>query len=255
MAVLDFLFGFLFGVLGVYGGYCAVCRWFHGYLGFKIFEPLYAIYFGMAQVALFVFWIVYIGAQSGSNLVVLNYALLPFGVLGTVMWGFGFALEAGMRMAEPSVPPLARTFDKADGLMARNQFAEAEALYSAAYNEEPLNLEALLKMCRAMESANKIEEAIRELSIAHRKTIEHRKDEGPAGQLWEGRLLSITYALGDLIAVKLNDADRARKLYESTLEYLYGYRDADPLRTRLKLLTHGAERGVSDPPERLSING
>ena len=236
MGLLDFLFGLLFLALGVYGGYCTVYRWWGGYLGFKIFEPLYGAYFGVAQASLFVLWIAYSGALSGSIFMLLSFALIPFGVLGTVMWGFGMAMEAGVRLVEPSVPPLERTFDKADGFMARGQFAEAEELYRAALNEEPLHLEALLKMCRALASAGNVEEAVRELSAAHRSTIDHRKDKGPASQHWEGRLLSITYALGDLISVKLNDVERTRNLYETTLEFLYGYHDANPLRTRLKVL-------------------
>ena len=73
----------------------------------------------------------------------------------------------------------------------------------------------------------------------------------------DGRLLRITFALGDLISVKLSDSERARRLYEKTLEYLYGFRDADPLRTRLKILSgeppDDARTIAEHPPERLPI--
>ena len=50
------------------------------------------------------------------------------------------------------------------------------------------------------------------------------------------RILVLTYALGDLYVGPIGEPERARKLYEETLQQLYGFPGVDPLRQRLSQL-------------------
>jgi hypothetical protein len=235
MGFVYFLCSILFVTLGVYGGICAFLRGWRGELGFAVFEPLWAMYFALAQ------FFCLLGTFAGFHALgdpwwFLTVALFPFGVLGTVLWGFGVALETGARMMGQSSGPVARTFDVGDGFMTKNLFADAEREYRKALTEEPANNEALLRLSRALEGAGKCEDAARELAGAHRRIMASRHELPPVSENWQARLLTVTYALGDLYASKLCDSQRAQALYKTTLELLYGYRDADPLRERLKRL-------------------
>jgi tetratricopeptide (TPR) repeat protein len=257
MGFIYFLSALLFVALGVYGGICAFLRGWRGEQGFTIFEPLWAMYFALAQ------FFCLVGSFSGFHTLgepwwFITVALFPFGVLGTVLWGFGMVFETGARMIGPSMGPVARTFDVGDGFMTRNMFAEAEREYRKALAEEPGNIETLLRLSRALEGAGKYDEAARELSGAHERIVATRHDLPPVSEHWQARLLTVTYALGDTYASKLNDSQRAQALYKTTLELLYGYRDANPLRERLKRLEYAPDvlpkNSEAMVPERLAMD-
>src|SRR5436305_1723542 len=125
MILLGVLCSFLFLALGVYGGMSAYSRWVRTDQGHWVFEPLLAMYFGLALLAALFGVIAGVRVTDGS-LQLLEFALLPFGMLGAVLWVFGLGLETGARMISPNMPPLARTFDVGDGYMARSAFADAE---------------------------------------------------------------------------------------------------------------------------------
>ena len=234
MGFVYFISSMLFVSLGVYGGICAFLRCWRGEQGFSIFEPLWAMYFALAQ-----FFTGYGAFQGFTRLSdpwwFFSVALFPFGVMGTVMWVFGVALETGARMIGQSSGPVARTFDVGDGFMTQNRYADAEREFRKALAEESDNVEALLRLSRALEGAKKFDAAASELSAAHAR-IAASRNEVPASPTWQPRLLTVAYALGDLYAVKMSDSRRAQAVYKSTLELLYGYPDADPLRERLKRL-------------------
>src|SRR5438105_2981368 len=111
MTGLCALAGLLFVALGVYGGLCAYNRWVRGLDGYVIFKPLGMMYFGMMLFATGMGAFFAIQRLDG-NALLLEVALYPFGVLGTVMWCFGVAMEIGSRMMGESLVPLARTFDR-----------------------------------------------------------------------------------------------------------------------------------------------
>jgi len=257
MGVIYFLAALVFVGLGVYGGMCAYARLTGGDRGFLCFEPLWGMYFGLAQ------FFALAGAAAGfhalnGNAFLVELALFPFGVLGTVMWGFGFAMESGSRFMADTAGKVVRTFDRGDGLMTQNKFAEAEQEFRTARQEEPGNMEALLRLSRALEGQQKYEMAAQELAAALRGIIDQRNDPALEKDPWQPKVLLITYALGDLYAGKLSDSERALRLYKSTLELLYGYRDANPLRERLKRLERASAELPVDPaeavPHRLSMN-
>ncbi len=257
MPVIYFLASLAFVGLGVYGGMCAYYRWTGGDRGFICFEPLWGMYFGLAQ------FFTLAGAAAGfhalnGNAFLVELALFPFGVAGTVMWGFGFAMESGTRFMEESSSKVVRTFDRGDGLMTQSKFAEAEQEFRTAREEEPGNMEALMRLSRALEGQKKYEMAAQELASALRGIIDQRNDPAFEKDPWEPKVLLITYALGDLYAGKLSDSERALRLYKSTLELLFGYRDANPLRERLKRLERASAELPVDPaevvPHRVSLD-
>ena len=256
MGVLFFLSALVFVGLGVYGGLCAYHRWTGGDTGFLCFEPLWGMYFGLAQ------FFAVCGAAAGFHALdgtawLLELALFPFGVAGTVMWAFGFTLETGQRMMAESNGKVVRTFDRGDGFMAKSDFFEAEREFRIARKEEPENMEALMRLSRALEAQKKFEEAAQELTAALRAIVDQRNDPALDKEPWQPKVLLITYALGDLYAGKLSDVERALRLYKNTLELLYGYPDANPLRERLKRLERATGALPTDPaeavPHRLSI--
>ena len=258
MVLLGALCSFLFFALGVYGGMSAYSRWIRTDQGHWVFEPLPAMYFGLALAAALFATIAGMRVTDGALLLV-EFAFMPFGMLGAVLWVFGLGLETGSRMMSPNMAPLARTFDRGDGFMARGAYADAEREFRAALDAEPHNNEAVLRLSRALESAGKLQQAAAGLSAAHDRIIDHRNDPPPANnhrEYWQERLLSVTFALGDLYSARLSDPMRAQQLYKTTLEYLYGYKEADALRARLKRLECGLAPVNMEPeagPERLPL--
>jgi tetratricopeptide (TPR) repeat protein len=227
-----------FLLLGIYGGMSAISRWVRGYSGFLVFSPVGAAAYFSALVltGIMFFKCMAVLRAADSALVLLLLAMLPFAILGHVLWAFGAAGELFTRVAGASQLPIAKTFDKGDALMARARYAEAEAQYRQDLAEEPLNAEALLRVCKALEADGRVEDAVRELSVAHQITCEGRDKEPLKEQQRCERVLRITYTLGDLLVTKVERPEEARLLYERTLQSIYGYKDADPLRDRLRAL-------------------
>jgi tetratricopeptide (TPR) repeat protein len=255
MVAIGAICSFLFLGLGIYGGISAYSRWIRTETGLWVFEPLPALYFGVGLLVGFLGMVAGMRETSG-NLLLVEYAFMPFGMLGAVLWIFALGLETGSRMMAESLPPLTRTFDRGDGFMAKGAFADAEREFRIAVEADPHNAEALLRLSRALEGAGKLQAAAAELAQAHSRIIDHRNDPAPVSAHWQQRLLSITFALGDLYSAKLLDQMRAQQLYKTTLEYLYGYRDANALRDRLKRLERGLAPVNADStaaPERLPL--
>lgn len=227
-----------FVLLGIYGGMCAVNRYFRDHARAFVFEPRGAVLYLMAVAVsgllfAYVFFALYV---QDSILALLLFVLLLFAGTGYLGWMSVLLVDWLFQALGPSQLPVAKTFDKGDGWMARRNYAEAEAQYRRDLAEEPLNTDALLRVCRAMEAAGRFEDAARELRAAHLQTLERRDEPELEFKTRQERLLRLTFALGDLLVDKLGRVGEACALYQTTLEILYGYPDADPLRDRLKAL-------------------
>src|SRR5471030_2142158 len=155
-----------FIALGIFGGMCAYSRWVRGYQGWFIFEPLPAMYFGVALL------VTLLGSIAGfreynawnGSLLLLAIACFPFGFIGAVMWIFALGMESGAKMMSESFTPHPRTFDRGDGAMARGKYADAEREYRTAVELEPHDNEALMRLIRALEAQGQVKQAAEELS-------------------------------------------------------------------------------------------
>ncbi|MCZ7643899.1 MAG: hypothetical protein M5U26_01220 [Planctomycetota bacterium] len=236
---------------GAYGAVKGYRMWMHGESDAWAFQPL-----GILMTA---------GGGAGSLIVLLlaGHAslgggpaaavmpllvaalLLPYGLYFSalsVMAGERFFLRLG------SIGEV-RTFDKGDAAMARREYAAASACYRQDAERWPEETEAWLRLARALEADGQAEQAARELEPVRRRLLEGRFSnaellEKPA--LWHAssaererceRVLSLTLALGDLYLDALKCPERARALYDETLELMYGYPPVDAVRQRLKALS------------------
>ena len=235
MWIVNIVATIIFGLLGIYGGMCAISRWVRGYTGFFVFRPDGAtIYLGISLFSFAIFLITNSPAGSWSPLIFL--ALMPFAFLGYVLWFVAGILEMGYQWMAPSALSVPPSFDLADGLMVRGAYAEAEQAYRTELSKDTLNIEALFRLCRALEAQERFKESSEELSTAYKIYMDLRDAPHFPKPIRQEYILRVTFALGDILANKLNKTQEACQLYERTLEILYGYRDADPLRERLKAL-------------------
>ncbi len=243
---MAFALALIFIVQGLYGGMVAISRWVRGYTGFFILRPAGAAAYAMlllASAPIFLF----ITRQMDGPAQLFLFALMPFAVFGHVLFLVAILLETGARWLGPSEMPVARTFDQADALVARKQYAEAEAAYRAELRADPACLEALLRLCRLLEQIGRPEESVRELSAAHEAAL-HDAPRQDAKTRRE-RLLCLTFALGDVLVERLEDSARACAVYERTLQVLFGCPEADPLRDRIKALDAVNYRSISEAAE------
>jgi tetratricopeptide (TPR) repeat protein len=244
---VDYLFPFIaiaFLALGIIGGMTAMSRFMRGYSGFFIFGPLGGALYLIALLVLTPLFLVAM-RQMNDILVLFLFAMAPFAFLGHIMWGVGFFAEIFMKTAGATQLPVEQTFDVGDGLMARGKYADAEAQFRQDLAAEPLNVNAQLRVARAMEADGRCEEAAEELNRALHTAIAEQHDKRLKKEDHQQRILRITFALGDILVTKLDDAPRALTLYRNTLEVLAGVEDAQVLRDRLSAL---------ETPDRLSIS-
>lgn len=251
--------GFIFVGLGIWGGITAVSRWARGYTGFRILRIPWGFYFALAL--LFTGLTVIGGIRRlDGGLALFIAALLPFALLGAVMWAFAFGLELAAGAASSRNMHIEPTYDIGDGLMVRRQFAEAEAAFQRYLAANPADLGALLRISRAQLADGRVEQAVRELEVARRHAIDRTDDAVPPRpevlkklqekEYRQDRILRLSFTLGDIYVEQLGDNARAIKLYEETLQFLYGYPPADPLRDRLKALSNPNRMTLSDAVER-----
>ncbi|HEY3323512.1 MAG TPA: hypothetical protein VGP72_23870 [Planctomycetota bacterium] len=255
MVIAALIGGLVFAALGVLGGMTAFGRWVRGYSGYKLLDIRWAIPYvlGLLVSGSVVLGCTRTAFNDWEGLLVL--ALLPFGILGAVMWGFAFAMELFVRTTTPTASHIEPTYDVGDGLMVRQRYADAEAAFRQNLNADPADVNAFLRICKARQARGDIEIVLRDLNTAWRDAIDRTDSAAtpPRPALLEklkekeyrqDRILRLTFALGDIYVERLNNNDMARKLYAATLEHLFGYPPADPLRDRLKAL---------EKPDRLTI--
>ncbi|HYG78353.1 MAG TPA: hypothetical protein VEK08_25345 [Planctomycetota bacterium] len=255
MAVL-IVSGLLFAFLGILGGMTAFSRFVRGYTGLKLLSlpwaPVFAFGLFFSAFAFFVSVRLFDGWA-----VLMLASLIPFAILGSVMWCFAVVLEFFYRAAAPRgvAEP---SYDVGDGLMVRRQFAEAEAAFRENLAADPLDLNALLRVSRAQLAAGKTDAAVRELESARRFAI-HFSPAVKVAELMQrmadtefrnDRILRLTFALGDIYIEKLGDEESARKLYQESLQVLSGYAPADPLRARLAALNKADHLPLADAVEK-----
>jgi len=252
------LFGFIFAFLGIWGGITAVSRWARGYLGFRILQIPWGFYYAIALLFTGITCITGL-RQLDGGLALFIAALMPFALLGSVMWAFAFALELAAGAAASRNMVVEPTYDIGDGLMTRRQFPEAEAAFRKYLAEHPSDLPVLLRISRAQIADNRVEQAVRELESARRHAIDRTDASNPPNEellrklnekeFRQDRILRLTFSIGDIYVEKLCDHPRAIKLYEESLQVLYGYAAADPLRDRLKALNDPNRMILTDAVE------
>jgi tetratricopeptide (TPR) repeat protein len=150
-----------------------------------------------------------------------------------------------------------KTYDLGDACMVKQRYAEAEIEYKKYLDADPLDTQALLRMCRAAELHGRPEDALRLLGLARQRTLDKQDGSDDNSKGWPStrkdfrqcRILALTYAMGDLLVEKIEDAERAKKLYANTLEELFGYPDVNPLRERLKRLEQPGQISISQAVE------
>jgi hypothetical protein len=249
------LCGFIFVVLGAIGGTTAVSRWWRGYIGFRILHIPWGFYYAFA---LFITGLTAVGGirQLDGMLALFIAALMPFALLGSVMWAFAFGMELVAGAAASKNMHIEPTYDIGDGLLVRHKFAEAEAAFRLYLAAHPTDLPVLLRISRAQISDGRLEQAVRELELARKNAIDRTDSATPPcaellqklqeKEFRQDRILRLTFTLGDIFVEKLCDHPRAIKLYEESLQVLYGYPPADPLRDRLKALNNPDRMTLSD---------
>jgi hypothetical protein len=241
-----------FCLLGIFGGMCAVSRWVRGYSAYFVLERFGAALYLAGLLITGPAFLLYAAGHSQELVSLFLIILLPFGLLGHVLWVFAVMLEMGARALGPSDLPTEKTFDKGDAFMSRGLFVEAERQYRADLAEVPHNCNALFRVCRALEARGQTGGIARELWTAYRASLDKRGNPPLPRKEWQERILRITFALGDVLDVKLNKPGQARHVYAESLEILYGYPDADPLRDRLRKLDARLKNsGFEEKPEPL----
>jgi len=228
------LLAFTFLVLGLYGGMAAISRLLRGYTGFWIFSPLGGALYLSGLVGSGLLFLSTMREMTGV-LVLFLLAMAPFAIFGHVIWCIALVFETMARVAGPTQLAVEKTYDVADGLMVRGKFDEAAAKYAEALAGDELDTEALIRRARALEKLGRDDDAERELREAYRATMQHRDEKVLPKKQRQERLLRLSFALGDLL-VTTDRMDDARKLYGESLEVLFGYDEADALRSRLKAL-------------------
>jgi tetratricopeptide (TPR) repeat protein len=236
--------GIVFFCLGIYGAMSAISHFMRGYASFNIFGVKGAVIY---LVLMIVSGSCYLSMQQNMPDFVRLYffILMPFACLGHVFWAVGFVMQLVFNAAAPTQLPVEQTFDIGDGLMLKGKYAEAEAQFRQDLAAEPLNVNAQLRLIRAMEASGKLQEAVEELYRAHKTAIAEQHNPKLKKEDHQQRILRITFALGDILTMKFDDPPRALALYRNTLEVLAGFPDAEVLRDRLQVL---------ESPNRLSIN-
>lgn len=238
-----------------------------------IFTPLGSTLYLGACVFTFLFYLFAERAVAGPG---------PIGALPIVILIPLLALPIGAYMAalivelcsgvfsQSSSQGEHRSYDKGDAALQRGDPAAAVEHFRADLKCWPGDTEAVLRLARALEAAGQPDTAAAELSAARLDLLNRPNDEqeamarpaisGAGGQRRDRneRILVLTMALGDLFAGPLNKRERARLLYEETLQRLYGYPNVDALRKRLQALsgaTSIAPAATGVPvPERLTLD-
>ena len=189
------------------------------------------------------------------------------GVSGYCLYFAAVVVEAGRRFFSPEASIVeVRSSSQGDAAMVRRDFARAVALYRRDLARWPGDLELLRKLADALTAAGQAEQAAMELALVRLDLLRgprHAPAEAGTGGLGapgaalrdrQERILVVTLALGDLYAGPLQNPHRARKLYEETLEELYGAPGSDTLRARLRQLERGAVPGTPVAPESVSLD-
>jgi tetratricopeptide (TPR) repeat protein len=250
MQQLGILVSLVFLVLGIIGGMTAISRFMRGYSGFFIFSPIGgALYLAALLVLAPLF--TYFMRNMDDSVKLLLFITAPFAFFGHVLWAMGFVLQMGSALVSPTQLPIEQTFDVGDGLMLRGKHAEAEQMFRQALAAEPFNVKAQLRVVSAMERSGRLEEAADELFRAHQKAIAEQGHPTLKKEEHQQRILSLTFALGDILSMKLDDPPRALALYRKTLSALAGFDDADVLRDRLLALEHPDRMSLADAVEKL----
>ena len=151
-----------------------------------------------------------------------------------------------------------KSYDRGDSCMSRKQFTDAEREFRTCIEEDPLDTQALLRLARAIELQGRFEDALRELGMARQKSINKTDESDDNSKGWpnarkdfrQHRILTLTYAMGDLLVEKIEDSERAKLLYANTLEELYGFPEVNPLRERLKRLEQPGQISISEAVEK-----
>ncbi|MBI3830726.1 MAG: hypothetical protein HY291_14490 [Planctomycetes bacterium] len=250
--------------LAAYGVTRTARLFLHGEHGLFIFKPLGAALYLSASVCAFMFYLLAERAYSAGSgslgalplIVVVPVLVFPYGIY---LSGLAVEVFAGFFNQSASQGEL-RTYDRGDAALARKEFAQAIACFRQDLARWPGDTEAYLRLARALECHGQAELAASELSAARLALLNGPLDEAeararPAISGYGGlrrdrneRVLTLTYALGDLYEGPLRDPERARHLYEESLQRLYGYPNVDPLRERLRRVQARQEDGQEAPP-------
>lgn len=267
MSIIAF---FMCVALGAYGAVKAARIFLHGERGALVFTPLGAFFYISSAIFAYTLFLVASKAEgSGSPADAAPILLIgPFLVFPYALYLAGFAVTLGAKFfsVEGSIAP-ARSYDKGDAAMQRKAYAQAAALYRLDLERWPGDLDATLRLARALEAGGDVQSAARELETAHRARLNAGPDlDGgitrPDVKLLEERkrqrnegIVILACALGDLYTQQLAQPGLARNVYEETLERCYGYSGVEPLRQRLKRLEAAASEPQAEPePERIALD-
>lgn len=258
--------------LGAYGAVKGARIFLHGERGALVFTPLGAFFYIGSGIFAYTLFLVASKAEGNGGPAEAAPLLMigPVLVFPYALYLVGFAVTLGAKFfsVEDSVEPV-RSYDKGDAAMQRKAYAQAAALYRLDLERWPGDLEATLRLARALEAGGDAGGAARELEAAHRarlnggavhdggitrpdvKLLEERKRQRNEG------IVILACALGDLYAQQLAKPGLARSVYEETLERCYGYPGTDALRQRLKRLEAAAAEPLAEPepkPERIALD-
>lgn len=254
-----------FAVVGLaaYGMTRTARLFLHGEHRLFIFKPLGAALYLSASAFAFIFYLQAERAYSAGSsslgalplIVVIPVLVFPYGIY---LSGLAVATFSAFFSPSTSQGEL-RTYDKGDAAMARKQFAQAVACYRQDLARWPGDTEAYLRLARALEANGQAALAASELKAARHELLEGKLDpaeararpaiSGLGGQQRDrkDRILTLTYALGDLCEGPLSDPAGAQRLYEDTLQRLYGFPNVAPLRERLRRVQARQAEGEESP--------
>jgi len=234
---------------GWYGGLAAIRFWRDSGSRASIFHPLGGGIYVATGVLCFFFMLLAAKAGAASVLEALPYAvMMPVLLLPYGLYFAAVCVAMGSEFFASGTSGEVRTYDRGDAAMARKDYAAAIFSYRADLTHWPDDVDATLRLARAHEANAQPEAAAAELNALRLEMLERGPREADAAASASEidpavlrrnhyeRVLTLTYAQGDLYEGPLHEPERARRLYEETLQRLFGFPQADPLRARIKRL-------------------
>jgi len=257
-----------------YGGLTGLSFWRDSVCRAHILRPLGGgIYVAIGGfLFLFMIWAARVGASSAAEafpyVIMIPFLLLPYGLYFAAL-----CVVVGSEFFASGTSGEMRSFDRGDAAMTRQDYAVAIFSYREDQVRWPGDVAATLRLAHAYEANAQPEAAAAELNALRLDMLAHGPQEADSvanvseidpsvlRRNYAERVLTLTYAQGDLYEGLLHEPERARRLYEETLQRLFGFPHADPLRTRIKRLEgrlpvrdNVSSEQADAPTEKLSLD-
>jgi len=211
--------------------------------------PIVAVVFLIAAPSFWYFLTVQKAGSPRGEVAILLAICIPIMVFPYAIYLAGLVTElCSSFFNESGSMGSVRSYDLGDAAMARKDYGQAARFYRADLNTWPDDTDALIRLSGALEANGELTEAAQELNrmrqalldgpLSSKEALENPASISPANSRvarYE-RILATTMRLGDLYVGPMRQPQWARRLYEETLERMYGFRGVEPIRERLRRL-------------------